>query len=137
MKSSESDLEFFTTPADLVAKVALALVRFGRLEQPRASLEGVLPSPPQPYVSQPYLQLTGEQFVGRQRELDRLSEWAVASRTDAVGTSLLVVRGISGVGKSALAWRWFWEEAANLARPLAGRFWWSFAEDKSFDEFIV
>ena len=44
---------------------------------------------------------------------------------------------IGGMGKSALAWKWFNQIAPNEMKPLAGRLWWSFYEsDATFENFL-
>lgn len=66
-------------------------------------------------------------FVGRQAELDTLSDWA----RDADPTSLLLFEAIGGNGKSMLTWEWAKDRAvaARAGQPAwAGRFWYSFYE---------
>ncbi|MEM1057041.1 MAG: DUF4062 domain-containing protein [Bacteroidota bacterium] len=82
-------------------------------------------TPPDLYAEPSYL--GSHAFVGRQAELDTLTDWA----DPADPTPLLLFEAIGGSGKSLLTWEW----ATNLAPDLrsgdqawAGRFWYSFYE---------
>jgi tetratricopeptide (TPR) repeat protein len=45
---------------------------------------------------------------------------------------------MGGMGKSALTWKWFHDDAPRRMRPLAGRIWWSFYErDATFENFVA
>ncbi len=66
-------------------------------------------------------------FVGRQAQLQVLTDWAKPSDT----TSILLFEAIGGNGKSMLTWEWTTKhaEAARAGHePWAGRFWYSFYE---------
>ncbi|WP_341715791.1 DUF4062 domain-containing protein [Micromonospora sp. FIMYZ51] len=96
-----------------------------------------LPAPPQPYVAHPYTLLHTRNLVGRQVDLNALTDWV----TDAGGAAadrVFVMTAIGGMGKSALTWKWFNEIAPQEMRPLSGRVWWSFYEsDARYANFIT
>ncbi len=79
--------------------------------------------PPTPalYMVRPFAQ--GTEFVGRVRELDRITEWA---RTDM---PMMVVEAIGGMGKSMLTHRWVTSHAPETLPDVAGRLWYSFYEE--------
>jgi hypothetical protein len=93
-----------------------------------------VPAAPAPYIAHRYTLLQTSRIIGREKELGQLSTWAgeINSRP------LLALVAIGGMGKSALTWEWFNEQAPQALGPLAGRIWWSFYEsDAGFDRFIV
>jgi tetratricopeptide (TPR) repeat protein len=95
-------------------------------------------SPPEAYVAHPYVLLDSADVVGRQEELDLLTDWASGATGELAAVRILSVVAIGGMGKSALTWKWFSEMAAEEMRPLAGRMWWSFYEsDATFENFVV
>jgi len=92
-----------------------------------------IPAPPEPYIAHPYTLLQTGRLIGRQPELNALTEWV----TRGVAPIFNVV-AIGGMGKSALTWHWFREIAPLEMKPLAGRMWWSFYEsDATFENFVI
>ena len=90
-------------------------------------------TPPEAYIAHPYTLLQASQVVGRQQELNALTDWVA----DAASRVMMFV-AIGGMGKSAVTWKWFNEIAPHEMRPLAGRVWWSFYEsDAHFDNFVA
>lgn len=84
-----------------------------------------IPTPPAFYAEPDYI--GSHQFVGRQAELDALSDWA--NHSDP--TNLLLFEAIGGNGKSMLTWEWtIWHSTKGRAGgdAWAGRFWYSFYE---------
>lgn len=81
-----------------------------------------IPKPPSFYAEPDYI--GSHRFVGRDSQLQELSDWA--NRSDP--TNVLLFEAIGGNGKSMLTWEWTTRYAV-LARPdWAGRFWYSFYE---------
>jgi len=85
------------------------------------------PSPLAPalYAEPDYI--GSHKFVGRDAELQTLSDWA--NRSDP--TNLLLFEAIGGNGKSMLTWEWTTKHATSVrtgADGWAGRFWYSFYE---------
>jgi tetratricopeptide (TPR) repeat protein len=88
-----------------------------------------------PYIIHHYTLLMdtlGEEtgLVGRQNELNSLNVWA----TDPNAQRVMVIEGIGGEGKSALAWTWLHRYASEAIPNLAGRFWWSFYTEEAAEQ---
>jgi tetratricopeptide (TPR) repeat protein len=115
-----------------------------------------IPTPPEPYIAHPYTLMQLRELVGRQAELNSLTNWIANrrpplspgpnrhpwSRPDPRSNAAFVAPifcfvAIGGMGKSALASKWFNQIAPNEMKPLAGRMWWSFYEsDATFENFL-
>jgi tetratricopeptide (TPR) repeat protein len=96
-----------------------------------------IPAPPEPYVAHPYTLLQSRDLVGRQAELGALTDWVANPASSAFSAREFCFVAIGGMGKSALAWKWFNQIAPNEMKPLAGRMWWSFYEsDATFENFL-
>jgi hypothetical protein len=92
-----------------------------------------IPAPPEAYVAHPYTLLQTGHLIGRQTELNELTEWVTKSDKPVFN-----VVAIGGMGKSALTWHWFNKVAPLEMKPLAGRMWWSFYEsDATFENFVI
>src|SRR5262249_25601566 len=62
-------------------------------------------------------------------------DWVLNSAPSSARVYCLVA--IGGMGKSALAWKWFNQIAPNEMKQLAGQIWWSFYEsDATFENFL-
>jgi len=81
-----------------------------------------IPAPPAFYAEPPYI--GSHNFVGRQAQLDVLSDWAVPADPHPV----ILFDAIGGSGKSMLAWEWTTQHATQVRADWAGRFWYSFYE---------
>jgi hypothetical protein len=68
--------------------------------------------------------IASRSFVGRQAELETLSEWASPADSHAI----LLFEAIGGAGKSMLAWEWATKHAPGIRDDWKGRFWYSFYE---------
>ena len=89
---------------------------------PPTDASSTIPRAPAFYAEPDYI--GSHQFVGRQAELDALSDWA--NRSDP--TNLLLFEAIGGNGKSMLTWEWTTKFATEVRSDWAGRFWYSFYE---------
>ncbi len=108
-------------------------------KSPAESLHFVspIPEPPEAYIAHPYTLLQVKGLIGRQKELNWLTDW-IAKPERFGHARILNVVAIGGMGKSALTWHWFNEIAPQEMKPLAGRLWWSFYEsDARFENFIT
>jgi Domain of unknown function (DUF4062) len=86
-------------------------------------LEGApIPKPPFFYAEPRYI--VSNTFVGRQSELEVLSDWALPADPH----TMLLLEAIGGNGKSMLTWEWVNSRATTVRRDWAGRFWYSFYE---------
>ncbi len=102
-------------PADATKATVAAVIS--------ADANGVnIPKAPAFYAEPDYI--GSHQFVGRQAELDALSDWA--NHSDP--TNLLLFEAIGGNGKSMLTWEWTRNHATTIRTDWAGRFWYSFYE---------
>jgi energy-coupling factor transporter ATP-binding protein EcfA2 len=81
-----------------------------------------IPAPPAFYAEPAYI--GSHQFLGRQAQLDVLSDWAVPADAHPV----LLFDAIGGSGKSMLTWEWTTKHATLVRADWAGRFWYSFYE---------
>jgi tetratricopeptide (TPR) repeat protein len=130
---TENVVNFFKSPADLRAHVINTL---SKLREPNPSpfhYVSDIPAPPEAYIAHPYTLLQTSLLIGRQPELNALTEWATKGDKPVFN-----VVAIGGMGKSALTWHWFNKVAPLEMKPLAGRLWWSFYEsDATFENFVI
>lgn len=81
-----------------------------------------IPTPPGFYAEPPYI--GSHKFVGRQAQLETLSDWA----TPADSHPVLLFEAIGGTGKSILTWEWTTKHSPKVRADWEGRFWYSFYE---------
>jgi hypothetical protein len=81
-----------------------------------------IPKPPSFYAEPAYI--GSHNFIGRQAQLDVLSDWALPADPHTV----LLFEAIGGNGKSMLTWEWTTQHATKVRTDWAGRFWYSFYE---------
>jgi hypothetical protein len=89
---------------------------------PAPTASDPIPAPPAFYAEPAYI--GSHQFVGRQAQLDVLSDWAVPADPHPV----ILFDAIGGSGKSMLTWEWTTKHATQVRSDWAGRFWYSFYE---------
>jgi tetratricopeptide (TPR) repeat protein len=148
--AKERVVTFFQSPKDLRAQVVEALSALGQ-ELDAAATSGDLVAsaaaklhrktsisvPPEPYIAHPYTLLQSRSLVGRQTELNLLTDWVARPGSSAFEATIFCFVAIGGMGKSALTWKWFNQIAPREMKPLAGRIWWSFYEsDANFENFL-
>ena len=130
---TEKVVRFFKSPGDLRSDVIDTL---SKLREPNPSpfhYVSDIPKPPEPYIAHPYTLLQTSLLIGRQPELNALTEWATKGDKPVFN-----VVAIGGMGKSALTWHWFNKVAPVEMKPLAGRMWWTFYEsDATFENFVI
>jgi tetratricopeptide (TPR) repeat protein len=136
----------FKSAEDLRAEVIHALSDLKQREQetsgetvaPSFHPPNVIPKSPEPYIAHPYSLLQTKDVVGRQVELNLLTDWVTTNKLVPADTRIFNLVAIGGMGKSALTWKWFNDIAPNELPKLAGRMWWSFYEsDAHWDNFII
>lgn len=104
--------------AALTARIALRIPPDSFLPVPRA---------PDPFFAHSYA--FKQHFTGRSAEIGMLSEWLHNMEP------ILVLVGLGGLGKSALAYHWLQRDVLGKER-LDGVVWWSFYEsDATFERF--
>ncbi|HWT03318.1 MAG TPA: DUF4062 domain-containing protein [Pyrinomonadaceae bacterium] len=138
----ENVVNFFASPADLRAHVINSLSKYREQQGQRAVEEfhyvSDIPQPPEPYIAHPYTLLHAKGLIGRQEELNLLTDWVAKPGEKIYQAHVLSVVALGGMGKSALAWKWFNDIAPHEMKPLRGRVWWSFYEsDARYENFVV
>jgi hypothetical protein len=81
-----------------------------------------IPKPPSFYAEPDYI--GSHNFIGRQSQLQELSDWALPADPHTV----LLFEAIGGNGKSMLTWEWTNRHSTKVRSDWAGRFWYSFYE---------
>ena len=137
----EHAVNFFSSPEQLRALLIDGLSNMrSRLRPREVSFHHVrqIVTPPEPYIAHPYTLLQTSDVIGRQRELNVLTDWITGSDTQFNMARVMIFVAIGGTGKSAVTWKWFNEVAVHELRSLVGRVWWSFYEsDAHFDNFVT
>lgn len=139
---TENIVNFFRSPADLRAYVINSLSHHCEPDLTTFHYVGEIPPLPEVYVAHPYTLLQTHRLVGRQQELNLLTDWVTIGRGDRpvapTATCIFHLVAIGGMGKSALTWKWFNDIAPQEMQSLAGRMWWSFYEsDATFENFVT
>jgi tetratricopeptide (TPR) repeat protein len=135
---AERVVNFFKSSDDLRALVINSLSQYHKPDVTAFHYVSDIPAPPEAYIAHPYLLLQTHKLVGRQEELNLLTDWVAKPAADVYRARILNVVAIGGMGKSALTWKWFNDIAPQETKPLAGRMWWSFYEsDASFENFVT
>jgi hypothetical protein len=136
----------FKSPEDLRGEVIHALSNLKQRDEERSGEKAtpsfhplnIIPQQPEPYIAHPYSLLQTKDVVGRQAELNLLTDWVTTNKLVPADTRIFNLVAIGGMGKSALTWKWFNDVAPNEMPALAGRLWWSFYEsDAHWENFIV
>jgi tetratricopeptide (TPR) repeat protein len=138
---TENIVNFFKSPTDLRAYVINSLSQLRKPDLTAFHYVSDIPTPPEVYIAHPYTLLQTHRLIGRQAELNSLTDWVVGGRDVPWNVStarILNIVAIGGMGKSALTWKWFNDIALQEMRPIAGRMWWSFYEsDATFENFVI
>jgi tetratricopeptide (TPR) repeat protein len=135
---TENIINNFNSPADLRANVINSLSQLREPDLTAFHYVSNIPAPPEPFIAHPYTLLQTHKLVGRQAELNLLTDWVTRSATSIYQSHIVNIVAIGGMGKSALTWKWFNDIAPQEMKPLAGRLWWSFYEsDASFENFVT
>ena len=129
---------FFDSADDLKAQVIQALVPYRKSDLTTFHYVSDIPAPPEAFIAHPYTLLQTHRLVGRQPELNLLTDWVAKPNSEVYKAHILNIVAIGGLGKSALTWKWFNDIASQEMKPLAGRMWWSFYEsDATFENFVT
>jgi hypothetical protein len=135
---TENIVNFFNSPADLRAHTINSLSQLREPDLTTFHYIGEIPEPPEPFIAHPYTLLQTHRLVGRQPELNLLTDWVTRRQEQIYWARILSIVAIGGLGKSALTWKWFNDIAPQEMKPLAGRMWWSFYEsDATFENFVT
>jgi len=135
---TENIVNFFDSPADLRAHAINSLSQLRVPDLTAFHYVSDIPEPPKEFIAHPYTLLQTHRLVGRQAELNLLTDWVAKPSSQVYAAHILNVVAIGGMGKSALTWKWFNEIAPQEMKPMAGRMWWSFYEsDARFENFVT
>ncbi|MBV9211068.1 MAG: DUF4062 domain-containing protein [Acidobacteria bacterium] len=135
---TENIVNFFDSPDDLRAHVINSLSKLREPDLTTFHYISDIPEPPEPFIAHPYTLLQTHRLVGRQPELNLLTDWVAKADSEIYKAHILNIVAIGGLGKSALTWKWFTDIAPQEMKPLAGRMWWSFYEsDATFENFVT
>jgi Domain of unknown function (DUF4062) len=136
--ATEHVVNFFKSPAELRANVIDSLAHHRERDETAFHYVSDIPKPPETYIAHPYTLLQTRDLIGRQNELNLLTDWVAKPLSEVYQARIFNIVAIGGLGKSALTWKWFNDIAPNEMKPLAGRMWWSFYEsDATFENFII
>lgn len=96
---TERVINYFISPVDLHAKVINSLSHYR--EDNRAVLHYVsdIPAPPKEYIAHPYTLLQAPSLIGRQKELNLLTDWVSSINSVWYAARILCIVGIGGMGK--------------------------------------
>jgi tetratricopeptide (TPR) repeat protein len=134
----ENIVNFFDAPDDLRAHVINSLSQHRQPDLATFHYVSNIPQPPEAFIAHPYTLLQTHRLVGRQPELNLLTDWVARPDSDIYKARILNIVAVGGLGKSALTWKWFNDIAPQEMKPLAGRMWWSFYEsDATFENFVT
>src|SRR5947209_1630094 len=135
---TENIVNFFKSPEDLRAHVINSLSKLRQPDLTTFHYVSDIPQPPEAFIAHPYTLLQTHRLVGRQQELNLLTDWVAKPDSEIYKAHFLNIVAIGGLGKSALTWKWFNDIAPQEMKPLAGRMWWSFYEsDATFENFVT
>ncbi|MDT5272856.1 MAG: hypothetical protein QOH49_5042 [Acidobacteriota bacterium] len=135
---TERVVGFFKSPDELLALVIQSLSEFRQPDLTKFHYISEIPEPPEAFIAHPYTLLQTHRLVGRQPELNLLTDWVAKPDSEVYRARILNVVAVGGMGKSALTWKWFNDIAPQEMTPLAGRMWWSFYEsDATFENFVT
>ena len=122
---------YFKSPEDLRAHVVEALTKQRKqleAEEPgkpsksdaaKLHRRTAIPVPPKPFIAHPYTLSQVRELVGRQAELNWMTDWITNPASKAFKARLFCFVAIGGMGKSALTWKWFQQIAPQEMHPLA------------------
>src|SRR5205085_1079785 len=131
-------VNFFNSPVDLRAHVINSLSQLREPDLTTFHYVSEIPAPPEAFIAHPYTLLQTHRLVGRQPELNLLTDWVAKPDSEIYKAHILNIVAIGGLGKSALTWKWFNDIATQEMKPLKGRMWWSFYEsDATFENFVT
>jgi hypothetical protein len=134
----ENIVNYFKSPEDLRAHVISSLSQHRQPDLTTFHYVSDIPTPPEAFVAHPYTLLQTHRLVGRQPELNLLTDWVARPNAEIYRARILNIVAVGGLGKSALTWKWFNDIAPQEMKPLAGRMWWSFYEsDAYFENFVT
>ena len=136
--TKDNFVNFFRSDEELRSQVINALSEHRESDTTVFHYVSDIPAAPEVYIAHPYTLLQTHGLIGRQEELELLTDWVAKPESEVYKAHILSIVAIGGMGKSALTWKWFNDIAPEEMKPLAGRMWWSFYEsDATFENFVI
>ena len=99
---TERVVNTFKSPDDLSAQVINSLSHYRQLNLTAFHYVSDIPAPPEAYIAHPYTLLQTKNLVGRQAELNLLTDWVAKPGSAVYAARILNIVAIGGMGKSAL-----------------------------------
>lgn len=124
---------FFHSPENLRKQILEGLFFLRKQLDEAGRPREKIPAPPEPYIAH---NVAASEFVGRQTELGALTRWISQSETSPIQAPVFCILALGGMGKSALAWKWFVDLVPHRMPQVAGKLWWSFYENDDFGTFV-
>src|SRR5687767_1900552 len=96
---------FFKSPDELLTLVFQSLSELRQPDLTKFHYVSDIPEPPEAFIAHPYTLLQTHRLVGRQPELNLLTDWVAKPHSDVYRARILNVVAVGGMGKSALTWK--------------------------------
>ena len=110
---TERVVNSFKSPDELSAQVINSLSHYRQPNLTAFHYVSDIPTPPEPYIAHPYTLLQTHTLIGRQAELNLLTDWVARPGSPMYAARILNIVAIGGMGKSALTWKWFHDIAPH------------------------
>jgi len=104
---TDNIVNFFKSPEGLRGDVINSLSQYRESDITTFHYVSDIPAPPDAYIAHPYTLLQTHRLIGRQDELNLLTDWVLKRHEQAYWARILNIVAIGGMGKSALTWKWF------------------------------
>ena len=103
---TDNIVNFFKSPADLRAYVINSLSNYREADITQFHYVSDIPEPPEAYIAHPYTLLQTHRLIGRQAELNLLTNWILRKKLDSISevesnsVRIMNIVAIGGMGKS-------------------------------------
>src|SRR5262249_21156263 len=95
----ENIVSFFKSPEDLRADVIHSLSENRQSYQDKGYYVSEIPAPPEKYIAHRYTLLQLHELIGRQEELNLLTDWVAKPDSEVYRARILSIVAIGGMGK--------------------------------------
>ncbi len=102
---TERVVNTFKSPDELSAQVINSLSHYRQPNLTAFHYVSDIPAPPEAYIAHPYTLLQTHTLIGRQAELNLLTDWVAKPGSAVYYARILSIVAIGGMGKSALTWK--------------------------------
>ena len=104
---TENIVRFFKSPDDLRAEAINSLSKLRQPDLTKFHYVSDIPAPPDAFIAHPYTLLQTHRLIGRQPELNLLTDWVAKPSAEISRARILNIVAVGGLGKSPLTWKWF------------------------------